>query len=58
MRSRLALCRSIVAVGCLAALGLASIVASPRTAASMAAAAEQFLASLTPDLRQQAALVV
>ena len=45
----------MVAVGFFAALGLASTVASPRTAASMEAAAEQLLGSLTPGLRQQAA---
>ena len=47
---------SFLAAGFFAALGLASTVASQRTAASMAEAAERFLATLTPEQRAAAAL--
>jgi len=53
--SRLSLYRSLVAIGFFLALGMAATVASQRTAASMATAAQAFLASLSPDERQQAA---
>ena len=46
--------RLLIAVGFFAALGLASAVASQRTAASMASAAEAFLASLPADQRAAA----
>ena len=48
---RLASYRLLLAVGFVAALGLASTVASQRTAASMAGAAEAFLATLPADQR-------
>ena len=48
---RLASYRLLLAVGFIAALGLASTVASQRTAASMAGAAEAFLATLPADQR-------
>ena len=48
---RLAWYRLLLAVGFVAALGLASTVASQRTAASMASAAEAFLATLPADQR-------
>lgn len=54
--SRLAWYRLFLAVGFVAALGIASTVASQRTAASMAGAAESFLATLTPEQRGMAAL--
>ena len=54
--SRLAWYRLFLAAGFVAALGLASTVASQRTAASMAGAAESFLATLTPEQRGMAAL--
>ena len=40
--------RLLLTIGCAAALGLASIIASQRTAASLAAAAERFLGTLSP----------
>ncbi len=54
--SRLAWYRVFLAVGFVAALGLASTIASQRTAASMADAAQGFLASLTSEQRGMAAL--
>ena len=54
--SRLAWYRVFIAVGFVAALGLASTIASQRTAASMADAAQGFLASLTSEQRGTAAL--
>ena len=48
--------RPAVAVGLLAVYLGAEVVASQRAAASMATAATRFLASLTPEQRQQAAL--
>ena len=48
---RPALYRSLIVVGFFAALGLASTVASQRTAASMAEAAQAFLATLPADQR-------
>ena len=54
--SRLTWYRVFLAVGFVAALGLASTVASQRTAASMADAAQGFLASLTSEQRGMAAL--
>ena len=48
---RSALYRSLIVVGFFAALGLASTVASQRTAASMAEAAQAFLATLPADQR-------
>ena len=52
--SHLTCYRVIVAVGFVAGLGLASTVASQRTASSMAGAAESFLSTLTSSQRQQA----
>ena len=52
--NRLAWYRLIVVVGFVAGLGLASTVASQRTAASMAGAAESFLATLTAEQREEA----
>jgi hypothetical protein len=54
--SRLSQSRLLVAIGFVTALGVASTVASQRTAAGMATAAERFLASLSPAQRQQAAM--
>lgn len=51
---RLAWYRLLLAVGFFAALGLASTVASQRAAASMASAAEAFLATLPADQRATA----
>ena len=48
---RLALYRLVLVVGFFAALGLASTVASQRTAASMATAAQAFLDTLPPEQR-------
>ena len=56
--NRLILYRLLVAVGFIAGLGLASTVASQRTAASMAGAAETFISPLSSELRQAAALAV
>ena len=53
---RLCSARVLLAIGLLAALPVAGLIASARTAASMAATADKFLASLTPEQRQQAAL--
>ena len=53
---RLAMYRLLLVVGFFAALGLASTVASQRTAASMAEAAEAFLATLPADQRVMANL--
>jgi len=52
--NRLTVHRLFVLIGFVAALGVASTVASQRTAAAMAGAAQKFLASLSPDQRQQA----
>jgi hypothetical protein len=48
--------RVLLAIGVLAALPIGALVASARTASNMASAANKFLASLTPEERQQAAL--
>ena len=53
---RLVLYRVLVAVGFIAGLGIASTVASQRTAASMAGAAETFISTLSSEQRQAAAL--
>jgi hypothetical protein len=46
--------RAILAVGFAAALAIGSMIAAERTSSSMASAATKFLASLTPEQRQQA----
>jgi Protein of unknown function (DUF3500) len=48
--------RVLLAIGVLATLPIGALVASSRTASSMASAANKFLASLTPEERQEAAL--
>jgi hypothetical protein len=48
--------RSLLALGLVGALFVATLTASQRHAAAMATAANAFLASLTPEQRQQAAL--
>ena len=53
--SRLIAHRCVILIGLAAALGAASTVASQRTAAAMAGAAQGFLASLSSEQRQQAA---
>lgn len=54
--SRFRSARLLLAIGVLAALPLGALVASARAASNMATAANAFLASLTPEERQQAAL--
>jgi hypothetical protein len=53
---RLRSLRVLLAIGVLAALPTAALIGSARAASNMATAANQFLASLTPEERQQAAL--
>ena len=48
--------RVVLAIAVIAALPVAGLIASARSASSMAAAADNFLASLTPEEKQQAAL--
>lgn len=53
---RLRSARLLLAIGVLAALPIGLLVASARAGSNMASAANAFLASLTPEERQQAAL--
>ena len=52
--SRLTAYRCVILIGFAAAVGVASTVASQRTAAAMAGAAQMFLASLSSEQQQQA----